>query len=183
MSYLRGEPYVYAGEWGDGRAYLHLSGMHGSVQIDMASAEDLAIMLVAELLDEDRFQEAVRRVLITRDGNTGHEAVARLCGTEDAMTALLERFRAEGAQVRAMAPAEVAERLRREQARRELGERAAALRWEQLHPPRRVRGPLAYAIAKLAAAIDAIARRLDPEGASRPAMEALEREILAARRR
>jgi len=64
---------------------------YGTYEEPIDRMEDLAVMLVAELLEEGRLESVCQRAL-RWDGNVGAEALKRMLGVETPASDLFKRF-------------------------------------------------------------------------------------------
>ena len=96
MSYMRGDPYIYGDVGGTLRIYAGTS----KVALQWEDAEDLAVMLVGELVEGGRLEAVVRRAADKHAGNFGVDGIGAILGlpaTIDGLAALVEKIRAEDA--------------------------------------------------------------------------------------
>ena len=75
MSYMRGEWYVYS----DGE-YLNIIHGETSVRMPTETAEELALMLALEMIEEGNIEATAKRIADKHHGNCGADAVAKLIG-------------------------------------------------------------------------------------------------------
>lgn len=75
MAYMRGNPYIYASSAG---LEIHVGNQW--CVLSMEDAEDLAVMIVGELIMEEQFDSVVDRAVSKHGGNFGCEVLTRYKG-------------------------------------------------------------------------------------------------------